>query len=1295
MITPLLRLAFDPVHQRQRRVRRLRILAVSLCAAALVFAALLPTGMAVWRVVLAALAAFALTRMILKRRMDLPEPDYAELARAIETRHPELHAMLLTVVEQRPDPASGKLHLLQQKLIADAVAASRRLNWVAAVPETALWRERVFAGCAALLLAFVVLHFGVGDWLRRPARDAAHAEPGVTVTPGDTSLERGAGLIVLADFHRNAPGEATLIVQSANQPEQRIPLVKNLDDPVFGGGLPEVDSDLTYRIEYAGQATPNFKVNIYEHPRLDRADATLHFPAYTKLPEKTVPDTHRVSAVEGSKLDVKFQLNKPVKSASLVAKDGTIVPLTVSPDKAAAVLSDFPVAASETYELKLEDAAGRANKITAQFTVDALKHRPPELKFEWPKGDQKVSPIEEVAFRGNAWDEFGLSRYGITINVAGSGDQEILLGKETGVDEKREFTHLLKLEELGVKPDDLVSWFLWAEDAGPDGHARRTESDIYFAEVRPFDQTFRRDNGEGGGDQGEGAGEAGKLSELQKQIVSATWNLKRAEAAQTGPDKPSARYLKDEPVVRASEAEALQRAEKLAAKFEDPKTRGLADHATEAMKLALDRLTAAAPQPDLLSEALKAEETAYDALLKLTVHEFRVSLSKKSQGKSGSQEKQQLEQLEMEPDKQKYETKKEAESAEKQQQREQLAILNRLKELAQRQQDINERLKELQNALQAARTEKEKEEIRRQLKRLREEEQQLLTDLDETREKMEKSSQQAQFADERKQLDKTRGEAQKTAESMEKGETTQALASGTRTQRDLQEMRDEFRKKTSGQFNEEMRKMRANARDLATNEEEIAERLKPKPEAAPDGQKRRKLETDNSNEQLGEKLAKQKADLEQLTQKMQGVSDQAENVEPLLAKELYDALRKTTQAGTGDTLEKTQQLAQLGNSPDAQKFEEKAGKEIEDLKGGVERAAESVLGDEGEALRQARAEIDTVRKELEHEIAQARPDLAEAAGQPEAQKASAQNAPGKDGKQPGDKGAASAGESGQAGEPKSGKAGDQPGTESGKQAGEQPGKDGKGGKGNGQKPGEEKSAAGEGQGQTASEEHGKGQKEGQGKGEGQGQGKGEGQGSQTAQSSEGNGKAAGQGKGEGAGTGAAENSGGAEAAAGGASANGGGQRAAGQLRELAGEARDIGGNRNAGANGGGGAAGGGGFDGGYGGGPLTGERFVEWSDRLRNVEEMVDDPALRTEVARIREIAKGMRVEFKQHQTLPKWDMVKSKISAPLAELRNRLTEELARRESKENLVPIDRDPVPAQYAERVRRYYEELGRSR
>jgi len=42
--------------------------------------------------------------------------------------------------------------------------------------------------------------------------------------------------------------------------------------------------------------------------------------------------------------------------------------------------------------------------------------------------------------------------------------------------------------------------------------------------------------------------------------------------------------------------------------------------------------------------------------------------------------------------------------------------------------------------------------------------------------------------------------------------------------------------------------------------------------------------------------------------------------------------------------------------------------------------------------------------------------------------------------------------------------------------------------------------------------------------------------------------------------------------------------------------------------------------------------------------------------------------------------------------VRNRVGEEFARRESKDTLVPIDRDPVPTKFSDLVRRYYEKLG---
>lgn len=1280
MITPLLKLALEPIISRHRLVRMLAWSAALLAG--------LVIGVWVWKAtghrapvpvlaVLAYLLGWRVPNMIAGRW----EPDFTAVARQIETKHPELHTALLTAIEQRPDPKTGRLHFLQQRVIADTLCLARAHPWIDAAPK---WR--VACGYAGVALAVCALYFASKPMPRAETKRAVAAVEaakieGVEVTPGDAEIERGTGLVVLANFGGSVPSEAVLVVQPVNQPAQRIPLVKNLDDPVFGGALPEVDADMTYRVEYAGEATRDFNVKVFEHPRLDRADATLHFPAYTGQPDKRVPDTRRVSAVEGTKLDVTFNLNKPVKSAQLVMKDGQSVPLTVDPAKPLATLSGFAITASATYELKLEDTDGRANKVPAQFIIDALPNRRPELKLVTPRGDVRVSPLEEIAFRIEAWDEFGLSRFGLTYTVAGQEPKDIELGAATKADEKVPAEHLLKLEALGMKPDELVSWFAWAEDIGPDGKPRRTATDMFFAEVRPFEEIYRPGDGSEGGQQGQqGGGEAMKLAEIQKQIITATWNLKRAEDANITAQKPTAKYLADEPVVRDSQAEALRQAQALAEKAEEPKQQEIIENVTKEMQGALDQLVAAEKTAEPLPRALAAEQAAYNALLKLAAHEFRITRNQRSRGQQSGRQQQmqaQLDELEMTDEKKRYEQQSEAEEQQNEQQREQLAILNRLKELAQRQQDINERLKELQTALQAAKTEQEKEEIRRQLKRLREEEQQLLSDLDETKQKMEQSSQQSQLAEERKQLEQTRNEAQQASEAMERNAASEALASGTRAQRQLDQLRDEFRKKTSGQFNEEMREMRREARDLAQTQQEIADKLS----AEPDKPQRRTLDGSGEREQLAKQFDEQQEKLGGLTEDMKRVSEQAEAAEPLLAKELYDTLRKTAQSDTGKTLEMTKLLNQRGYGEQARKFEEKARGEIEELKTGVERAAESVLGDEAEALRQARAELDALNRQLNREIAQNRPDLAE----PSEQREGAASSETKDGQQPRD---------GQRGERPQAD-GEQRGRMA--QSGEQQPGEAKQPE-DGQQPGESERTT-----QTQQPQPGQGEQRGEGERQqtetaqgqqpGKGQQPGEGQPGQQPQS--GDGQQAGQGQQGGQPGQLAQGREGQNGESGGqreTSRDDDMQRSPSRLAEIANAPRQRGGIRG-GDDTERGIGSGGGDE--QQAGPLTGEKFVEWSDRLRNVEEMIDDPALRNEVARVREVAKGVRAEFKRHSVAPNWEMVQTKISAPLAELRNRLTEELARRESKENLVPIDRDPVPAQYAERVRRYYEELGRSR
>src|SRR5205085_8291447 len=95
------------------------------------------------------------------------------------------------------------------------------------------------------------------------------------------------------------------------------------------------------------------------------------------------------------------------------------------------------------------------------------------------------------------------------------------------------------------------------------------------------------------------------------------------------------------------------------------------------------------------------------------------SRSREGQSAAEQRNQHQLDQLDLKPSESNYETQRQASPQQTPEQREQLQVLNRLKELAQRQQDLNERLKELQTALQEAKSDQEREEVRRRLKRLR------------------------------------------------------------------------------------------------------------------------------------------------------------------------------------------------------------------------------------------------------------------------------------------------------------------------------------------------------------------------------------------------------------------------------------------------------------------------------------------------------------------------------------------------------------------------------------------------
>jgi hypothetical protein len=1296
------------------------------------------------------------------------KPNLRQTAGRIEAIFPDLNGRLLTAVQQQRK-AGQELDYLQQRVVREALSSSEKNDWFEIVP---VWR--MASGTLAHYIALGILVLS----LARLPHPKGHITfftqskvSGVTVTPGDVSIERGNSLVVLARFGDTLPSSVDLVVTDRDRNTKRIPLAKSLADPVFGGSVPEVASDLTYRVEYSGDRTKDFHVRVFEYPRLERADVDVTYPEYTGLEHKRIEDTRRLSAVEGSKLDLNLQLNKSVASAKLVARDKerTPISLTVQTNRAVADLAQFALLMSKSYDLELIDAEGRTNKVPAQFVFEALTNRTPEFHLASPRGDIRPSPLEEVPFEGTVWDDFGVKKYGIGYTIPGKDTTYIELGSGVKAKEKKPFQHTLRLEDLAVQPDDLVAWFVWADDVGPDGQVRRTTGDLYFGEIRPFEEVFHEGNGMDAQGQGGQQGQqdrTGKLAELQKQIINATWKLQRQnvkqkpEAPKPDPRKQSSQvipspsiklrrppanvfglvlaeppddspssapdsrpprrpgpksgsaptYEEDATVVRDSQEDALRQAEAASRRQQDSRTTALWSTARKEMETALSRLEKATNSPIALPEALAAEQAAYQALLKLQQHEFQVMRNRnRSQGGGSSREQQmqrQLEQMDLTQSENRYETQRQAQRQPQNNERhEQLQVQNRLQELARRQQDLNDRLKELQTALQEAKTEQEREEIRRRLKRLQEEEQQMLADVDELRQRMDRPENQSRMADERQQLDDTRSDIQRAAEAASQGSASQALASGTRAQRQLQDMRDQVRKANSGQFSDEMREMRSQARELARQQEEISRKMENE-----DSNQQKSLSASPDRKEALDQLEQQKARMTNLVDRATQLSQQAEEAEPLLSRQLYDSVRKFTQDTSKDVREMQDELLNKGlmtrnlydrlkesTESDGTKMlditsellredflkqaaqsSQRARGSIDDLKRGVERAAEGVLGDDTEALRLAQQELDRLTNELQKEMAA--DGQSNRIGQGQSGEQNRNGSPGDGTNSTGqssrelaqNKAGRSAKENGGTNDilvaqAQSGQTNSQVNA-SGRNQDQQEGSAGRAATGQDRREPSKETASNSDpqQGDSSGQQRGQGQQSGQGQ---------SGQTASADASSTADGERAGQ--------------------------NGGNPQLAQSNRNGA---------RRGGVNRGGGSLSAGGGEGGglnrdwdrlfdeQSGpftGPITGDDFGPWSDRLRDVEEMVEIPELRNSIAVARERARLARQEYKRDRKKPDWAVVQLQVMKPLMEVRSHIADELARRESSDALVPIDRDPVPTRYSDLVRRYYEELGKDR
>ena len=1206
--------------------------------------------------------------------------DLGRIAERVEEHFPALNQSLITAAGIRSE--NGRFGFLQRSVIAEAIKHDVRYSWnsiVSGLAITAGWFANIPAFLCMTIVGFSLWSVPQGEPPAPPEAEKVASTNLIPpeISPGNTEVERGSSLIVTARFEGALPDEVWLWHEPADADSQtepvQIAMKQSLKDPVFAAYLYGIDDARSYRVQYADVETEAYRIDVFEYPALVRSDAKIEYPGYAGQEEKSVVDTRRVTVPMNSKVTWQLHLNKPVEVAELVVQDasaGSSLQLTPSEQDPKLVTARVVLTETTTWDLKLVDTVGRKNTVDISLRAKVLPNRETKIQLT-AGGDSQVSPLEEFDIAAKLKDDFKVTAAGVGFQFAGGEIVERETKLQPGKGKEMILSEMIDFESLGAEPRQLLSYYVWAEDRDTEGETRRTVSDMYFAEVRYFEEIYRQGEQQSQsqqqqqqqqqqGQQGQqGNQQTEELLELQKQIVVGTWNVLKTARK----DEMPGRAGPDIMVLSESQAQAIELlSEKAQEAGDDPEVAKIIDNTKRYMDEAETTLTGAATslvKADL-QKALGREQAAYQELLGLQAREFDISRQQQqqqqqSQSQRSQNRQRQIDQLELKNQENPYETERQAqEQQQNDAQAEMRQIVSRLRELAARQEDINKQLRELEAALQAAETPEEREELEQQLERLREQQQQMLEDADELQERIE-SSENEDLQETQQQMEETRENLQKTNEALRNNDTSQALATGNRAEENLKELQDEVRKQAANQFAETVQDLKNDATELEERQQEIVQELNEEAKEPSAG-----LRDENENEvDLKDQLAQQQKQLGELLDQMEQTVIDAEEAEPLLAQKLYDSYRRTKQERAEERLEVTEQLLDRNLTPQARELADQSVEDLSNLKQEIDEAAEAVLGSEIDALRRAADQLDQLNRELDAEIANATGRPREGDESREGELGEPRDGEPREG-QPGQGEPRDA----QEGEPREGEPQEgQPGFGQPREGEPQERQEAQPQEGQPQEGQPQEGQPGSGQpqeGEPQDQQQGQPQ-EGQ-PGSGQPR-EGEPQGGEERQPQQGQPQ---QGQPQ---QGQPQQ----------------GQPQQGQPPGLRG-AREPDGQERVNPQGSP-------YQNGGNPRPLTGEEFQAWSDRLRDVEELMTDSQLRWEATQIRQAAREIRKDYRKHAADPKWAEVEDLVAKPLRDLQRKVSQELLRRAAeKTEIVPIDRDPVPSEFSKSVREYYENLG---
>jgi hypothetical protein len=440
---------------------------------------------------------------IIKDYFYFKNPDYVKTANEVGKQFPEIKDELANAIQLTLEKNSNYSSQLIAAAFKKVYDKSRDLNFNTVVDFSRT--NRFVKMSAGIIFIFILILLIV-----KPVNSAAYrlinynksfAPPQkfyFEIYPGNVEITKGDNVTIKIKAIGQKPGQ---IILSTKYSEQAEFAEKSLSPDSLGNfsfEMTAVKSSFNYFVSAEGIESDVFKISVLNRPIISGYELKITPPAYSKLPEVIQKDNGNITALPGSRVQIKIDASRELSNAKIIFSDSTEKQMQIND---ASGIASFNIMRETNYQMLITDAQGFQNINPITYSIKILADEQPSIELIAPDIKNSNSVIKlgsdpKISVAAKIKDDYGFTKLNLNYRLSASKYRQISeqyfqipisINKDTREDE---VYYVWDLSTLVLAEGEAVSCYLEIFDNDIVSGPKSAKTEMFTIQVPSMDELF-------------------------------------------------------------------------------------------------------------------------------------------------------------------------------------------------------------------------------------------------------------------------------------------------------------------------------------------------------------------------------------------------------------------------------------------------------------------------------------------------------------------------------------------------------------------------------------------------------------------------------------------------------------------------------------------------------------------------------------------------------------------------------------------------------------------------------------